>query len=143
MAQGTAFHLGATVVAALGLIGAGLVLWLEPQPPAQAVGSTRLGSALPLPRTGALPGLPAAAPVTPEAPTAEVAGASATPVTGGDPGVLFLAALKAAGESPQPPAPAGVANARSLPEAFEAMRAAQAEPRSANAGVSPFGGFAK
>ena len=29
--------------------------------------------------------------------------------------------------------------AGSLPEAFEAMRAAQGEPRSASAGVSPFG----
>lgn len=57
-----------------------------------------------------------------------------------NPAIAFTAAVKAAREAPQPPPPAGVAQARTFPEAFEAMRQAQREPPSALAGVSPFGG---
>ena len=71
------------------------------------------------------------------------ADAMPTEVVPVDPAVAFMAAVKAAREAPQPPPPPGVAQARSFPEAFEAMRQAQREPPSALAGVSPFGAPAR
>ena len=44
-----------------------------------------------------------------------------------DPHTQFMAAVKAARERPQPPPPPAIARAKSFPEAFEAMLAAQRE----------------
>lgn len=142
MAKGSSLGLSAVAVAALGLLGVALVLWLEPGPAQPGVVLTRPDAAVsaqPGPAPGAVPA-PVAAGVS-----TGVAAAGGPPVAmvpgapPADPAALFVAAIEAARQAPQPPPPPGVANARSLPEAFEAMRAAQGEPRSASAGVSPFG----
>ena len=65
----------------------------------------------------------------------------APPVSGSptaDPHTQFMAAVKAARERPQPPPPPAIARAKSFPEAFEAMLAAQREAQSA----APAGGAA-
>lgn len=137
MRKPTPFQLSVTGIAALGLLAVAWALWPQPQPVPPGVVLVRPAEAPP-----ALPALaPSATPVA-ATPAAGVGGVPATPGVNAppaDPAALFVAAIEAARQAPQPPPPPGVANARSLPEAFEAMRAAQGEPRSASAGVSPFG----
>ncbi len=82
---------------------------------------------------GGVPGQPANA----------LGGVPPTVVEPVDPAVAFMNAVKAARDAPQPvPAP-GVLQARTLPEAFEAMQRAQREPPAPLAGVSPFGAPAR
>lgn len=126
----------------LATVVAGVVEWrgsLAPQPGVVPAVTDRAG----------LQGAPGAGGAAPEAgaaaqpgqlPVAAVRPAEVVPV---DPAVAFMAAVKAAREAPQPAPPPGVAQARTFPEAFEAMRQAQREPPSALAGVSPFGAPAR
>lgn len=135
-------HLSVAAIAVLGLLGVGFVLWLEPAMTRSGVVVLRHDTPMGQPRSGVQQpaqgeGQPAA--FATGAPAAAEAGPPGAPAAGGDPAALFVAAIQAASQVPQPLPPPGVANARSLPEAFEAMRAAQGEPRSATAGVSPFG----
>lgn len=64
-----------------------------------------------------------------------------------DPHTQFMQAVKAARDKPLPLPPPAIARARSFPEAFEAMRAAQREADSApppgSAALNPFAAAAK
>jgi hypothetical protein len=82
-------------------------------------------------------------------PSAAAASSSITGApTHADPHARFMEAVRAARERPQPPPPAGIATAKSLPEAFAAMQAAQREAERANpppgtAALNPFAAAAK
>ena len=74
-----------------------------------------------------------------QAPTAAAPGVAATQ----DPHALFMEAVKVARERPQPAPPPEIAKAKSFPEAFAAMQAAQREaerthPPPGTAAVNPF-----
>jgi len=103
--------------------------------------------AVPAPRpaeTAAWPA-PAAGPAQASAATASsAAGAAAN----ADPHALFMQAVKEARERPQPPPPPAIAKAKTFPEAFAAMQAAQREADKNNsppgtAALNPFAPAAK
>ena len=125
--------------AAVLLAAAAAWLMLERDAPGAQPGVA--GVPIALPRTAFAD--PAVAPV----PTVDAAQASAGTASGvaaaQDPHALFMEAVKTARERPQPPPPPAIAQAKSFPEAFAAMQAAQREAERTNpppgtAAVNPF-----
>jgi hypothetical protein len=131
------YAVAGSVAAAIGL---GAALWLvrpddRLRDAAQGVGAAGSGRAPvgvsdPRATESSSAALPPSAPAMSEAP-------SPTQVH-----QMFVAAVRKAQEAPQPPAPPGIARAKTFEEAFEAMRAAEPPPVSPTAGAevrNPFG----
>lgn len=136
LGQGPYLIAAALLMAAV--VGAGLAIWpSRPGAPPVEVSPSRAASAslpTPSPATSAVSStLAVAAPAA----AASVAAADTTP-GGADPHLLFMQAIQAARDAPPPPAPPAIAQARSLPEAFAAMRAAQQDVPPGSAALNPF-----
>lgn len=136
---GLSIATAALLLAAVGVIavvwwGAGDIRASEPPAPAAA--------------TANAPAVQSAAPVAGNGPpAAEDAPPVAATAQPQDPHTQFMQAVKAAREKPLPAPVPAIARARSLPEAFEAMRAAQREadraPPPGSATLNPFAAAAK
>ena len=90
----------------------------------------------------ARPGDSAAWPA-PAADAAQAASSGSASANTADPHTQFMQAVKAAREKPLPPPPPAIAKAKSFPEAFAAMQAAQREAEAKNpppgtAALNPF-----
>ncbi|MDB5873280.1 MAG: hypothetical protein JWQ07_2722 [Ramlibacter sp.] len=99
-----------------------------------------------VPQAAGVPASPMAPATVPLAGPAQIE--AAAPLAGApaaaeaDPHTQFMLVVKAARERPQPPPPPAIAKAKSFPEAFEAMRAAQQAEANGAPGTATLNPFA-